>query len=176
MRDMFCLWLGIILLFRNFPCQAHQGFIVFISSLIIFTCLCRECSSKLSNPRGVTDCLLSSTGQHCFTFNKEEECFVQWSLDPLVLEDSLQEHEASARDYLQAIPVNKQERLYTDMKNVFCYVQIERGASSLSKTVPIEDIPTMCRALGFYPTEREIEDMLNEVSYDQKQEVLIIFY
>ena len=164
------------MLFRNFPCQDHQGLIVFIHSLIIFTCLCRECSSKLGNPRGVTDCLLSSTGQHCFTFNKEEECFVQWSLDPLVLEDSLQEHEASARDYLQAIPVNKQEKLYTDMKNVFCYVQIERGASSLSKTVPIEDIPTMCRALGFYPTEREIEDMLNEVSYDQKQEVLIIFY
>ena len=49
------------------------------------------------------------------------------------------------------------------MKDLFCYVQIERGAKSLSKTIPIEDIVTLCRALGYYPTEKETEDMMNEV-------------
>ena len=42
-------------------------------------------------------------------------------------------------------------------------MQIERGAKSLSKTIPIEDIVTLCRALGYYPTEKETEDMMNEV-------------
>ena len=49
------------------------------------------------------------------------------------------------------------------MKDLFCYVQIEKGAKSLSKTIPIEDIVTLCRALGYYPTEKETEDMMNEV-------------
>ena len=42
-------------------------------------------------------------------------------------------------------------------------MQIERGAKCLSKTIPIEDIVTLCRALGYYPTEKETEDMMNEV-------------
>ena len=49
------------------------------------------------------------------------------------------------------------------MKDLFCYVQIEKGAKNLSKTIPIEDIVTLCRALGYYPTEKETEDMMNEV-------------
>ena len=49
------------------------------------------------------------------------------------------------------------------MRDMFAYVQIEKGATALAKTIPLEDIATLCRALGFYPTEREIEDMMNEV-------------
>ena len=49
------------------------------------------------------------------------------------------------------------------MRDMFAYVQIEKGATTLAKTIPLEDIATLCRALGFYPTEREIEDMMNEV-------------
>ena len=51
------------------------------------------------------------------------------------------------------------------MKDFFCYVQLERGASSLTSTVPVEDVAALCRALGFFPTDREIEDMVNEVRY-----------
>merc|ERR1712243_99164 len=39
------------------------------------------------------------------------------------------------------------------------------GAKSLSRTVLLEDISTMCRALGYYPTEKENEDMMNEIKY-----------
>lgn len=56
-------------------------------------------------------------------------------------------------------------KMLNDIKEIFCYVQIERGAKSLSRTVPLEDISNMCRALGFYPTEKENEDMMNEIKY-----------
>ena len=56
-------------------------------------------------------------------------------------------------------------KLFADMKDFFCYVQLERGASSLTSTVPVEDVAALCRALGFFPTDREIEDMVNEVRY-----------
>ena len=67
------------------------------------------------------------------------------------------------KDFLALVPDRTNSQLYTDMRDMFAYVQIEKGATALAKTIPLEDIATLCRALGFYPTEREIEDMMNEV-------------
>ena len=67
------------------------------------------------------------------------------------------------KDFLTLVPDRTNSQLYTDMRDMFAYVQIEKGATALAKTIPLEDIATLCRALGFYPTEREIEDMMNEV-------------
>ena len=120
----------------------------------------RECLTKLCNSRGVEAAYLSADGSHCFTFNREDECFVQWNVDPLVLEETIEDHKPTIDDF---IPGGKDSRLYSDMKDIFCYVQIEKGATVLSPCVPLEDIPTMCRALGFYPTDKEIENMMNEV-------------
>ena len=67
------------------------------------------------------------------------------------------------KDFLALVPDRTNSQLYTDMRDMFAYVQIEKGATALAKTISLEDIATLCRALGFYPTEREIEDMMNEV-------------
>ena len=67
------------------------------------------------------------------------------------------------KDFLTLVPDRTNSQLFTDMRDMFAYVQIEKGATALAKTIPLEDIATLCRALGFYPTEREIEDMMNEV-------------
>ena len=125
----------------------------------------RECLTKLCNSRGIDAAYLSADGSQCFTFNKEDECFVQWNVDPLVLEEAIEDHKPSIDDFLLNIPGGKDSKLYTDIKDIFCYVQIEKGVTALSTSVPIEDIPTMCRALGFYTTEKEIEDMMNEVDF-----------
>ena len=106
---------------------------------------------------------MSSTGKYCFTFNKEDECFTQWHIDPVILEDGLGDNRSQVEDFLSLVPDNINSKLYKDMKDLFCYIQIEKGAKSLSKTIPIEDIATLCRALGYYPTEKEDDDMMNEV-------------
>ena len=107
--------------------------------------------------------MLSSTGKYCFTFNKEDECFAQWNVDPLILEDSLADTETPIHDFMSVIPEKNRSKMFRDIKDYFCYVQIERGATSLSKTIPTEDICNICRAMGFSPTDKEIEDMVNEV-------------
>ena len=104
--------------------------------------------------------LLSPAGNFCFTFNKEEESFTQWAVDPLVLEDQQDDNSGSVRDFLSAL---KDSKLFSDMKDFFCYIQIEKGATALSNRLPIEDIAALFRALGFFPTEKEIDDIANEV-------------
>ena len=119
----------------------------------------------LANPRGVDDLLLSHTAQYCFTFNREDETFTQWTVDPQVLEDQQDHNSNTVKDFLSVLPDKSDTKLFSDMKDFFCYIQMEKGVSALSKKLPIEDIASLFRALGFYPTDKEIEDMSNEVKY-----------
>ena len=36
---------------------------------------------------------------------------------------------------------------------------------NLVPAIPVEDIPSMVRAIGYYPSEEEVESMVNEVKY-----------
>ncbi len=59
--------------------------------------------------------------------------------------------------------------LYAELKDYFCLVQLEAGGGAgakqeLRREIPLEAMERVCRGLGFFPTEREIEDMVNEVS------------
>ncbi len=59
-------------------------------------------------------------------------------------------------------------QLYAELKDYFCLVQLEAGGGGakqeLKREIPLEAMERVCRGLGFFPTEREIEDMVNEVS------------
>ncbi len=60
-------------------------------------------------------------------------------------------------------------QLYAELKDYFCLVQLEAGGGAvarqeLRREIPLETMERVCRGLGFFPTEREIEDMVNEVS------------
>ena len=118
--------------------------------------------------------LLSPAGNLCFTFNREEESFTQWAVDPLVLEDQQDDNTGSVSDFLSALPDKKDSKLFSDMKDFFCYIQIEKGATALSNKLPIEDIPALFRALGFYPTDKEIDDIINEVTVTAKSKTSLL--
>ena len=40
----------------------------------------------------------------------------------------------------------------------------------ISKKVLIEQVPSLMQALGYYPTEKEIEDLMNEIKFDHVSE------
>ena len=54
---------------------------------------------------------------------------------------------------------------YSDMKDYFYYSQLRAQGEMSTDTrstdgrVPLEEIPNLMRALGYYPTERDIENM-----------------
>ncbi len=65
--------------------------------------------------------------------------------------------------------LKEEGQLYAELKDYFCLVQLEAGGGAgakqeLRREIPLETMERVCRGLGFFPTEREIEDMVNEVS------------
>ena len=60
---------------------------------------------------------------------------------------------------------------HNEMKDCFYYCQVRaQGEDSmemrdLSGRIPLAEIPSLARSLGFYPTEEEVLNMINEVRY-----------
>lgn len=63
--------------------------------------------------------------------------------------------------------------MYRDLKDFFYYSQIRSKQENTTKarklegTVPLDEIPYLMRALGYYPTQKEIDNMKNEVKFSQ---------
>jgi len=57
------------------------------------------------------------------------------------------------------------------MKDFFYYSQIRSKDENTTKTrkldgtVPLEELPNLMRAMGYYPTEQEVQNMNDEVKF-----------
>ena len=61
--------------------------------------------------------------------------------------------------------------VYNDIKDYFYYCQIRADGEdnmavrNLTGRIPLEEIPSLVRAIGYYPTEEEVGNMISEVRY-----------
>jgi len=59
------------------------------------------------------------------------------------------------------------------MKDFFYYSMIRSKDEDTTKTrkldgtVPLSELPNLMRAMGYYPTQKEIENMQNEVKFSE---------
>ena len=78
---------------------------------------------------------------------------------------------ASASAYLSLLEGGEGGELHEDIIDYFYYCQLRaQGEESMSARsangeIPLEEIPSLLRAVGFYPSEEEVANMLNEVRY-----------
>ena len=61
--------------------------------------------------------------------------------------------------------------LHRDIIDYYCYCQLRNIGEdtteqrNLSNSIPLDDIPSLMRSVGFYPSEAEALNMINEVKY-----------
>jgi WD40 repeat protein len=62
---------------------------------------------------------------------------------------------------------------FAELEDYFYYAQIKsQGPCTVetrktSTTIPLDQVPNVMRAIGYYPTEQEVSDMLNEVKFSE---------
>ena len=67
----------------------------------------------------------------------------------------------------------REGELFKELEDYFYYAMIRsQGVNTMKQrhvtvAIPIDEIPFVMRSLGFYPTEQEVEDMLNEVKFSK---------
>ncbi|CAH8574243.1 unnamed protein product [Schistosoma curassoni] len=125
-----------------------------------------------SNGRGVGQAqglAIDRNGLYAFTAGGPDTCVHMWTLNPSVLEKTVNIAGCMKRRFYDFLPRDFLE----EMKDYFYYSMIRtQGICCMDErktsfTIPITEIPFVMRAIGFYPTEAEVENMINEIKYSR---------
>ncbi|EER08870.1 conserved hypothetical protein [Perkinsus marinus ATCC 50983] len=131
----------------------------------------------IAHPGKVAAMAVSYEGKYVFTVGGADLTLNQWAVntESMATVSSL----AKAADfdgiesYMSMIEGGREGELLKDMKQFFYYSQLRSQgeqtmrARKLDGMIPIAEIPNMMCALGFFPSQLEIQNMTAEVRYSR---------
>ena len=130
----------------------------------------------IAHPNDVVDFCASKDGRYLFTCGGEDLSVKMWAVDVNPIEAAISmggQNEDDIAPFIKLIEGGKEGQNYQDMKDFFYYSQIISKKENTTKTrkltdsVPLDQLPNLMRAMGYYPTEQEVQNMKNEVKYSK---------
>lgn len=124
----------------------------------------------VSHPEGVKDLVVSSDGEYLFSVGGAFASLMVWSVSLIALEIQERLGGNDMLPFYEQIEGGKNGTFMYQLENLFCYAQLRnqgidtQDIRKVGEKVTISEIPSIMRALGFYPTEQEAYQMMNEVS------------
>ncbi|KAL9656223.1 hypothetical protein ABK040_007839 [Willaertia magna] len=116
----------------------------------------------------ITSCVVSPDGNYLFTAGGSDYTVNQWKIDKTILEKAKSMDEGIS-PYVSLIEGGYNGEFFEEVQQYFYYAQIRsQGEITTSErkitgSVPLNQIPDLVRALGFYATQWEIQNMINEL-------------
>ena len=124
--------------------------------------------SLLAHPKQVFDFCVSYDGQHIFTCGGPDPVVHMWRVNVLPLDTQAQMTGGDTIEpFYRLIEGGRKGAFVKEMEDFFYYLQIknqgidEMDLRSVGDTIPLEEVPNLMRALGFYPSEQEVRDYLS---------------
>ncbi|PVD31166.1 hypothetical protein C0Q70_06577 [Pomacea canaliculata] len=127
----------------------------------------------IAHPTGVTNLVVSHDGRYLFTAGGLDATVHMWEVNINALEAQARLGGEGLLPFYGLMEGGHNGELFSQLEDFFYYAQIRsQGANAtetrqVSTAIPLAEVPFVMRALGFYPTEQEIEDMINEVKFSQ---------
>merc|ERR1711991_459591 len=118
-----------------------------------------------------TGLCVSHDGKYLFTAGGRDCAVHMWQINADVLSAQVELQGTSMPAFFDMMEGGADGELMNELREYFYYVQLRRqGLSSMasrevSDRIPIEDVPDLLRAMGFFPTESQVQDILNELKF-----------
>ncbi|CAL8068902.1 unnamed protein product [Calicophoron daubneyi] len=128
--------------------------------------------SGARGPAKGSDLAVSQDGQYVFTAGGPDNSVHMWGVNSKILEERVKKASEVKRRFYSLIS----PQFLEELKDYYYYSMLRtQGLKCLdtretSLTIPISEIPFVMRAVGFYPTEEEVESMINEIKYSRFSE------
>ena len=125
----------------------------------------------IAHPGQIADFCASADGKYLFTCGGDDLSVKMWAIDINPIEQAIQMGGQDIEPFINLIEGGRDGNIYQDMKDFFYYSMIRSKDENTTKTrkldgtVPLEELPNLMRAMGYYPTEQEVQNMKDEVKF-----------
>lgn len=125
----------------------------------------------IAHPKKVHNLVCSYDGKYVFTSGGHDSTVLMWKVNVDALEATAALGGEGLTPFYTLIEGGREGELFSELEEYFYYAQMKnQGVDSMdersvSVTIPLCEIPFVMRALGFYPSEQQIEEMMNEVKF-----------
>ncbi|NXC80310.1 CF251 protein, partial [Cercotrichas coryphoeus] len=130
-------------------------------------------SAFICHPDGASDFAISHDGRYIFTAGGKERTFMKWKVNLHALDAAAFLGGENMIPFYNLLDGGRDGKFFRELEDYFYYVQLcSQGIKTLERRqvstyIPLEEIPSVMRAIGFYPSEEEIEEMINEVKFSK---------
>ncbi|KAL5017193.1 hypothetical protein ScPMuIL_006782 [Solemya velum] len=130
----------------------------------------------IAHPGGVANMTYSHDGKYLFTAGGSDASVHMWEINLSCLEAQATlggEELVPFYGLLDGGRNGEDGELFAELEDYFYYAQIRsQGVNAMEKReastkIPLSEVPFVMRAMGFYPSEQEIEDMMNEIKFSR---------
>eukprot|EP00929_Paragymnodinium_shiwhaense_P051431 TRINITY_DN25883_c0_g1_i1.p1 TRINITY_DN25883_c0_g1~~TRINITY_DN25883_c0_g1_i1.p1 ORF type:complete len:959 (-),score=271.03 TRINITY_DN25883_c0_g1_i1:60-2936(-) len=132
-----------------------------------------KCMGLIAHPGQIASISVDYQGQYAFTCGGGDLTVNQWLIDPQPVASASVMGGAGIEPFVKLLDGGEEGEFFSDMQDYFYYSQIRSQdedttrARLLDGTIPVEEIPHLMCALGYFPTQLEIKNMTNEVKYSK---------
>jgi len=128
-------------------------------------------TALLGHCDGASNLVVSADSRYIFSVGGK--VVRMWEVSPDVLHATAALGGSGLTPFYELLEGGKDGVLAKEMEEYFYYSQMRSQSVAttdqrkVGTTVPLAEVPNIMRALGFYPTELQVQDMLNEIKFSQ---------
>ncbi|KFV58598.1 WD repeat-containing protein 66, partial [Tyto alba] len=130
-------------------------------------------SAFICHPDGVSDFASSYDGRYIFTAGGNDCTVMKWNVNLNALDAAASLGGEGLIPFYNLLDGGREGEFFRELEDYFYYAQLRsHGIDTLetrqvSTHIPLEEMPSVMRAMGFYPSEEKIEEMINEVKFSK---------
>lgn len=121
------------------------------------------------HPVAVTKMAMSPDNKHLFTIGENDTTILMWTFNTSFIVENAKLGGIGLKPFCYSVPGAHSGWLFKEMQDLFYYFQILSQSDdlpeeqSINDFIPLTEVADFMRAIGFFPSEFEIKNMLNEV-------------